>query len=278
MKRSSVLRRFLVGVLTCAGWLAGPQPASAQYWGTTSTATSASIPAASPGPGSMSPSRLCSGTPTTSRTPTATPSRARSSRASTCARCFRRSSSSRPRNCSVPTTGSWWRCPSRPSGPNARSRSASSRRLGFSTTSMSCRCISDGIHHAPTSSPATGFYRADRAVRGGRQRQRRARHVVARDSSRHHGLPRFGEEGQRRDDGVLRDALEQEGPGSESRQPPDARRRRGLQRAEDRRRIRLSATTSRASCRTTAAPMSRSRRSRPSICTARTGCSASVPT
>ena len=54
-----------------------------------------------------------------------------------------------------------------------------------------------------------------------------------------------GEESERGDDSVLRDPLEEEGSGSEGRQPPDARGRRGLQRAQASAARSASATTRR---------------------------------
>ena len=56
-----------------------------------------------------------------------------------------------PKRYWAPTTGSWWRCPSRPSTPNARYPNLLSR-TGGSTTCISYRCISDGIHRVRISS------------------------------------------------------------------------------------------------------------------------------
>ena len=204
---------------------------------------------------SMSPFRLRSGTSTTSRTTTATPcglavpGLRRPCDLSDDHRCDAKESARRQ----LRVHGGAALLDHPP-----RTRDPGILRVGLGTQRHVCRaavsrmaCATGGLRRG------VWLLCADRALRGGRQRQRRAGHVVAGTSGRHHGLPRRGEEDQRRDDGVPRAPFEQEGPGSESRQPADPRRRRGLQRAEDRRRIWRRRTTCSRRCRTTAAPMCR---------------------
>ena len=84
-----------------------------------------------------------------------------------------------------------------------------------STTCTCYRCISDGIRCPRTSWRGMAFMRRQAS-------KRRAPPTTSglacglRSFNWHHGLPRFGKEVQRRYDRVLRNALEQEGPGSEN--------------------------------------------------------------
>ena len=180
------------------------------------------------------------------------------------------------KSCSAPTTGSWWRCRSRPSGPSAP-LAGGPAWLGIARP-VRRAAATRLAHEAGRLRRRLRILCSHRRIRGGRRRERRTGHVVARDPVRHHRLSRLRKEVQRRHHRLLRDALEQEGPGSEGRQPADARGRLRLQRAQDRRRVRHRLLPAEQAVATTPAAISHAGAPRHSTCTATTSCSASAPT
>ena len=132
MKHSSVLQSLLLTVLTCVGSLALPQPASAQYLGNNFHGDFGVNSGTQAGPGILCRLSVCAMERRPHQGRRWQHSRGLSvpgSRyASDVSDDHRRDAT---RKCSAPTTGSWWRCPSRPSAPNARSRNPLSRSWGL---------------------------------------------------------------------------------------------------------------------------------------------------